>query len=203
MKSTSSRFKFHDERGFSLIELVVVLAIFVFIIDVTTIIFISVVKQQKRILVEQELLSQGSYAIEYMSRSLRGAVKDETGASCLGGAQFAGYFYLLTRYNSETLFHEGVKFITSGNVCKEFFLDGGVLQEIKSGQAPQSMISDKFTMRHAKFVLNGDKSLIGASGNDVVQPRLTLLLDIQSTAPDSEQGKIIQMTVSQRNLNEE
>ncbi|MDO8530213.1 MAG: type II secretion system protein [bacterium] len=203
MKPKSSRFNFHDQKGFSLIELVVVLAIFVFIIDVTTIIFISVVKQQKRILVEQELLSQGSYAIEYMSRSVRGAVEDETGVSCLGGAQYAGYFYLLTRYNSETQFHEGVKFITSGNVCKEFFLDGGVLKEAKSGEVAQPIISDKFIIRHAKFVINGDKSLVGASENDAVQPRLTMLLDVQSTAPDSEQGKIIQMTVSQRNLNEE
>lgn len=195
-------FKNEKSAGFTIIELVVVLAIFVIVIDATVVLFISIVKHQKRILLEQELLSQSSYAIEYISRSLRGAKKDETGV-CLqdGGTPYPGYIYLLTHYNPVSMFSEGVKFISATDDCKEFFLDGdGIFKEIKNGQPAQPLIADKFTVQYGRFVINGDGNLFGASENDPIQPRITILLGIQNNAPESQQEKIIQTTVSRRNI---
>lgn len=200
-------FKFQNPKnskksdGFTLVELVVVLVIFVIIIDVTIAIFISIIKQQKRILTEQELLNQTSYLTEYMSRSLRGAKKDTTG-SCLkdGVTTYPGYFYLLT--HPTATFYQGVKFISRTDDCKEFFLDtDGVFKEKKNSLPPQNILSSKFNIKYSRFIINGNKTLLGASEADSVQPRLTILLDVQSGSLGNQQEKIIQTTVSLRNLN--
>jgi prepilin-type N-terminal cleavage/methylation domain-containing protein len=201
-----SNFKFqisNSQRGFSLMELIVVLALFMLIIGVVVNMFISIVGAQKRILGEEELLNQVSYVQEYASRAIRSAVKDAA-ADCLtdGAQSYPGYMYLLTHYNSQLAGYEGIKFISKDNVCEEFFVDpaDGLLKESKSGSRPQNILSSKFALQYVKFVINGDSSLGGASSSDAMQPRVTMVLSVQNQtagAPD----KVFQTTVSQRNLN--
>lgn len=117
----------NNQKAFTLIELIVVMAIFLFIIGATLGIFISIIQQQKKVLAEQQFLNQISYIEEYMSKALRMATVDATG-ECLGYDN-RGYIYLLTRYNgslgSDGLFR-GIKFLSQSdnNACQEFFLDG-------------------------------------------------------------------------------
>ncbi len=189
-----------NHAGFTLVELIVVVAIFFVIIGVTFDILISTVQRQKSVLGGQELLSQTSYVMEYVSKGLRVAIKDPDG-TCLGTT---GYIYLLTHFNATSGFYEGVKFInqSDNNACQEFFLDiDGVLKQIKNGSAPQNILSDKFKVKYARFIVNSDKTLHIASSSDLIQPKITILLDIQTQTPGSQQEKIIQTTVSQRNLN--
>jgi hypothetical protein len=70
-------------KGFTLIEVMV--ASFVFLLIVGSIIGLltSVIQSQVTSLREQKSISEVSYAMEYISRSLRMAKKDETG-SCIG-----------------------------------------------------------------------------------------------------------------------
>lgn len=197
---------FKNNNGFTLIELVFVLGIFFIVIAVATDIFISMIQQQKRILKEQELLNQTSYAMEYMSKALRMAAVDSTG-NCLGTA---GHIYLLTHCNSGTLEAcQGVKFInqSDNNVCQEFFLDdianpaSPSLKEVKNGGLAQNILSDKFRVIHFKFIVNGDQSLHGASNSDLLQPRITVLFDSKTKDAQNPIEKILQTTVSPRNLN--
>lgn len=189
---------FKENKGVTLIELVVVLAVFMLIIGVTVSIFISIIQRQKSILGEQELLNQMSYVIEYMSRPIRTAQKDTTG-SCLPSS---GYIYFLTHYDSVAGSYGGIKFITKDNVCQEFFLtDNGILKEIKNGQAPQNILSGKFKIKYVRFIINGNKSLNSASQINSVQPRITMALDIQTQTSLGQREKIIQTTTSNENLN--
>ena len=191
------------KSGFTIIELIIVLAVFFVVIGGAVGIFISMIQQQRKVLSEQELLNQTTYIEEYMSRLIRAVAIDPTG-SCLGsnGVNYPGYYYLLTHYDSALGFYQGIKFISNANVCEEFFLDtDGVLKEIKDSGMPQNILSSRFTIDHARFVINGDKNLIGASNNDLIQPRVTILLDIQNQIDGAQQEKIIQTTVSQRKLN--
>ena len=103
-----------QNRGFTLIELIVVIAVFVFIIGAAIGIFLSVVQNQKKILAEQQFMNQISYAEEYMSKALRMAAVDIDG-SCLidphGSNQSnPGYIYLLTRYDTSKGLFKGIKF---------------------------------------------------------------------------------------------
>ena len=190
------------QKGFSLIELTISLTIFLTIMGIAVSLLLSTLQQQKRILAEQELLNQSVYGVEYMSTALKMAVKDPDG-SCLGSP---GGMYLLTHCSSGQAC-QGVKFINGldNNACQEFFLDTAnpaapLLKQAKSGFATQNILSDKFKIKYARFILNGDKTKLLSGSSDTVQPRITMLLDVQVQASGDTQEKVIQTTVSPRNL---
>jgi len=214
----------NSNKGFTLIELIVVMTVFLLVIGAAMGIFISIVQNQKKILSEQELLNQTSYIEEYISKALRMAQKDKTG-DCLieeDGTRHIGYIYLLTRPNIGLGAYTGIKFLNqsdldgSGNpVCQEFYLDYSgstpILKEIKTknGIVSESipLTSEKLDINSIRFGINGSNGCYGAScvngakGEDVIQPRVTIILDIQ--VRDSQPTMKIQTTVSQRNLNVE
>ena len=82
------------------------MAVFLFIIGAAIGIFLSIVQSQKRVLSEQQLLNQISYAQEHMSKALRMA-NTAIDDSCIP----KGYVYLLTRYNTNSQLFGGIKFI--------------------------------------------------------------------------------------------
>lgn len=212
-----------ESKGFTLIELVVVMAVFLFVIGASISIFISIIQHQKRILAEQELLNQTSYVIEYMSKALRMAKADKTG-DCLAddlGVSHPGYVYLLTKPDSASGFYRGIKFInqTDNNACQEFFMDNSgeisILKEnksyvpyiLQSQDKAIALLSEKIKINSIRFGLNGfDGGIRGenyVSEQDPSQPRITILLDVESGSGASKASKKIQTTVSRRNLNKQ
>ena len=210
-------------RGFTIIELIVVMAIFLSVIGAALGIFISIITNQKKVLAEQQILNQISYAEEYMSKALRMAetVKDD---NCIP----SGYVYLLTRpFNSQDkFFYRGIKFVNSSDndACQEFFLDNTtdptkpVLKELKTYPPYEQLSDDKavaltstdLKINFVRFSINGtdgssescpDPSNCGASQADSVQPKATILLNIAIAGDTSEPDRTIQATISRRNLN--
>lgn len=190
-------FNFKDSRGFSLLELVVVLTIFLIVISVTINIFISMVTNQRRALEEQELLNQTSFAFEYISSALSSAVEDPTG-DCLGAS---GRIYLLPNCPITDQACNRIKFINASdnNACQEFFLDDDPvnphLMETKNGAPAQNLLSNKLIIKYGRFIINGNKAGHYASSSDSFQPRVTFLLDVLTQSNRSE--KIIQNTIVQ------
>jgi len=214
----------NSKKGFTIIELIVVMAVFLFIIGAAIGIFISIVQNQKRILAQQQLLNQISYVEEYMSKALRMAVAAEND-NCIP----TGYIYQLTRYNGAGGFYQGIKFInpSDNDACQEFFLAGTgsandpyILKELKDntndGKAVNLVSTNlQFNQENPiRFSVNGSNgSQVGLSCDALnrcgaiaskssslqPQPRVTVLLNVK-IAGDS-QTKAIQTTVSQRNLN--
>jgi hypothetical protein len=136
-----------------------------------------------------------------MGKALRSAIRDVEG-DCLydGETSYAGNFYLATHIN-EDFSYGGIRFLDENGVCREFFIDDdNVLKEITGGQAAQYILSDTLVVNHVKFILNGRENLVAAGQLGNVQPRVTMLLAVQSPS-DAAQEKIIQTTVIQRNLN--
>ena len=190
---------FNSSKGVTLIELIIVLTVLTLILGTTISIFISSLQNQNRLLKDQELFNQASYAVEYMSRLINEAVKDGSG-SCLG-AGYSGYNYVLSHVDSLSGFYQGIKFITEDSTCQEFFLNEGAIKEVKGSASPQNILSDKFEIKYLRFIINGDKTLQGSSQNDLTQPRITIVLSIKIQGSTGQQEKIIQTTVSQRDLN--
>ena len=212
-------------KGFTLIELIVVMVIFLFVIGAAIGIFISIIKQQWAVLAEQEFLNQISYAEEHMSKALRMASAStpeiDPSGSCLSGT---GNIYLLSNRDQKSGLYKDIHFInqSDNNICQEFSLDGG-----------GNLLSADLQINYAGFVVNGgDNSCNGpgpcvVSGGGGKQPRVTILLNV--SIPGENQGngddcnpdktcqmanqacylrtnkcmptKTIQTTVSQRNLN--
>lgn len=188
-----------NKKGFTIIELIVVMAVFLLVLSTTVLIFTSIIRNQKKILTEQEILNEVSYIIEHVSKALRMAKTDD--GSCLG-LDYVNYNYKLTHQKSN--FFEGIKFVnqSDGDVCQEFYLDDAtsILYEVRNGLEPVPLTSNKFKVNYVKFIINGTSTLDGSFLQDGSQSKVTIVLDIESKSGDL-QNQHIQTTISQRNLN--
>ena len=214
--------------GYTLIELVVILAIFLFVVAAAIGIFLSIIVHQKRVLAEQQLLYQISYAEEYVSKALRMATVDIDG-SCLGGQ---GFIYLLTDYDTNTQSYRGIKFLNQSDAdeygtpaCQKIYFEKEnpdcadesllecqlVLKEIKNDSVPVNLTSTDLKINLGQFIVNAE-IIPDCSGSDpcvaasrcitqfCTQPRVTTIFDVQ--LPGEKQAiRRFQTTVSQRNLN--
>ncbi|MBZ9572492.1 prepilin-type N-terminal cleavage/methylation domain-containing protein [Patescibacteria group bacterium] len=175
-------------KGFTLIEIIVAVAIFALIVGTISGLFVSAIQSQRRILATQEILNQASYVMEYMGRALRMAKKElnTPPISCL------------SRYglNYETTAN-GLKFIDYNDVCTEFFLDAGLLKKTAEG-VTLPLTSTDLQVNSLKF------NLLGADQPpaDNLQPRVTIFLEIETkrSVPGLPPKILIQTSVSQRNL---
>ncbi|MDO8601415.1 MAG: type II secretion system protein [bacterium] len=179
------------KNGFTLIEIVVAMGIFALLMGSLSSVFVQALQGQKKTLATQEVLGQASYALDYISRAVRMARKDISG-SCLGVN--LNYSTTTSRILSgQTFSGPGIKFLNSSSTCQEFFLDSAS-STLKESQALMSPVD----LTSANLKINSfNISLIGASQNDDVQPKVTLFLDITG----KNESKIkVQTTISQRNL---
>ena len=215
----------NNGEGFTIIELIVVLAVFLFVIGAAISIFLSIIKNQKEILAEQQFLNQISYAQEYMSKALRMA-KTAENSDCIPTESI----YSLTRQNFSSGLYQGIKFInqSDNNTCQEFFLEENILKEVKGENLPVDLSSSSLKINYARFIIDGSSSYISAlncNTDSCVQPRVTILLNV--AIPNNNQSGInkicnnnsscgsnqtcingvctatrtIQTTISRRNLN--
>jgi len=211
------------KRGFTLIEMVVSIAVFLLISGAAVGIFLSIISRQKEVLSEQELLNQISYAEEYMSRALRMAKvsTSNTDTGCLG----LGAIYVLTRPDGNG-FYNGIRFLnqTDGEdvdgernaMCEEIYLNTTDFENpvlmIKKGDDPaMALTSPNMTINYIRFSVNGltgssadcpassesGLECFAATNQDEIQPRVTTLLEVEL----AERVRIFQTTISQRNLN--
>ena len=202
------------EKGFTLVELIVVMAIFLFVIGAALSIFISIIKDQRRVLAEQQFLNQVSYAEEYISKGIRMA-KAEVNENCLidsEGHDHPGYIYLLTHPHPNGQSYKGIKFInqsgisaSSDPICEEFFLDtDGVLKESQNNGSPVALTPANLQIDSVIFLINGssDSYVEQCIGTDpCVQPRVTMIMKVKIAGDNDEPMRTIQTTLSQRNLN--
>ena len=133
------------------------------------------------------------------------------------GVSYPGYNYLLTHKNLSSGFYEGIIFINQSDinqsgdpVCQEFYLDSSdpinpILKEIKDNGVEVAITSDKFMINSIKFGINGEdgsvNGAVGAAGDNNIQPRVTIFLEIQTKGDNNQSINKIQTTVSQRDLN--
>jgi len=166
-------------KGFTLIEMVVAVAIFSLLVGATASVFLSSIKNQRQGLASQEVLDQTSYVMEYMSRSLRMAKKDIVG-DCTGTAKLNYSFEIATHC---------LKFLNYNGVCQQFCLNGTRLKDENGNY----LTSDNLKVLNFEVVLSGVYQPLV----DYLQPRVTISLNIAG----QEQSSIkIQTTISQRNL---
>ena len=179
---TTPRFFKKNLGGFTLIEMMVAVSIFVFIVTAGSGIFISSLRVQRQGLASQQLLDQTSYVIEYMSRALRMAKKDLDG-DCISAK---------LNYE-ETRAGKGLAFKNYNNICQEFYWD-----DINNDQLKEVVgDTENFLTSNDLEIISFNINLSGKSQLDDIQPRVTLSLEIKG----EEQSNIkIQTTVSQRNI---
>ncbi len=176
--------KKQKNKGFTLVELLVGVAVFALVGGIASGILVSGLRAQRKSLAYQEILDQTSYLMEYISRAVSMAKKDDVGGiiNCLTGDK-VNY-----EINPST---QGIKFRNYKNECQEFYLENNQLKENKAGNI-YNLTSSGLQVTYFNI-----GPLDTWDQDDDSQPRVTLSLAIQG----KEQSKIkIQTTISQRNL---
>lgn len=193
MESIKSILK--NKKGFTLVEVLVCIALFGIISVALINVFVASIKSQSRIIYSQELLEQSSYVLEYMNSKIRMAIKDVDG-SCItiGGSTYniygGGSSIRFISYNAEI----------SDYVCREFFLENNLIKERSSTDTSSSNFGVASVIASPSFKVNSLKfSIFGDSiGN---QPRVTTLINMHKEEQDGVTSKItIQSTASKRQL---
>lgn len=180
------------KNGYSLIELLVAVGIFTIVIAAPTGFFVTSLKGQLKALSSQKLLDNTSYALEYISRSLRMAKKElstDPSTACLlqGETILYGHNYQITQGG------HGLKFINYKNECQEFFLSDGRLKDGEDYLTPEDLEIISFKIGPVE---SWDQA-------DTDQPRVTFFLEIKGgkgQRPELRPLIKIQTTISQRNL---
>jgi len=166
-------------KGFTLIELLVVTSLFGVLMTLVSGLFVTSLNTEQNILNTKRVLGEVSYASEYITRALRMAEKDHSGA-CIS----PGFTYEITGRN-------GLKFINSlrDYQCQEFYLES---QQIKTDIEGiiSNLTSDSIVVSDLDFLISG------ASESDNLQPFVTILIESYM----AKSSKVnIQTSVSQRN----
>lgn len=184
------------EKSFSLIEMIVAMAVFSLVLGSVIGIFVSAIRTQTETLAFQKILDEASYSMEYMGRAIRMAQKDY-GGSCVATAG--------TNYGDGAAPMTYIKFLNyetppEGPKCQEFGLESSRLYEKKPSPTGQSipLTSSNFQVPSINFNIMGDAVSGSPPTPDPLQPRVTISFTVQK--PDGTSKFQIQTTVSQRNL---
>ena len=179
-------------RGYTLIEVLVSVAIFGIVLAGPTGLFVLSLRNQNMSLALGETIDNTSHAVEYISRALRMARKDRIG-DCI-----------TQNYNYENPGSDTskIRFLNYQGYCLEFSLNGTQLFQRKSSDGSISnfdsgayLTSDDLELSNFQFLV------IGGSQYDNLQPRVTMIFHIAKGSAGTDLPAInVQTTVSQRNL---
>ncbi|MFH1656842.1 MAG: prepilin-type N-terminal cleavage/methylation domain-containing protein [Candidatus Nealsonbacteria bacterium] len=197
-KSSKFQVQSFKNKGFSLIEMLVVIAVFSIILSGLIGIFVSALRSQRYYLASQKLLDQTSYVMEYMSRSIRMAKKQTTDPSmpiCLT-INFTNYENPLSD-DSKIRF---IRNVQNDLKCQDFYLiNKQIKQKISTGGANfviSNLTSDDIEVTSLKFILSGQNQ----PPSDYQQPRITIFLEAEIKNINPTPKVKIQTTVSQRDI---
>ncbi|MCD6233214.1 prepilin-type N-terminal cleavage/methylation domain-containing protein [bacterium] len=191
MIGNHNQIKERAKYGFTLVELLVAMAVFSISASAIVGLFGSAVKIQMSVLERQSILDNISYSLEYMSRALRMAQKD-LGGHCIAKG-----------YNFQQLDGpSSVRFLNydGDGKCEEFLLKDGQIMVRKSSDnskdnlsSPEPLTSSRITVENLIFCLSGEEQ------GDELQPKVTIGAVLQSQKGKTQEIRV-QTTVSQRNL---
>jgi len=171
-------------KSFTLVEVLVSITIFIIVISTVLDLSVFALKIQQRNLADQYLLNQVNYTMEYISRQLRMAQRDDSGNWIAAGCS----------YEKIT---SGIKFINHNGEGEKIFLDDGQIKrgikDLSTGvETILPVTSDDFEVTYFNV------SLAGECDSDTTQPRATIAFGIKKK--NSSQTFQFQTTISQRNL---
>ena len=174
------------EQGFTLVEMLVALAVFVLIGGAAVNLVVSSIAGQRAAFADQTVVDQISSVVEYVSRAIRQANKDLTGLCIASGTNYG------IPGGGQT--GQALRFRDKEGFCREFSFNiaTSAIQERKSRVANGAVAFDAFipltsndiTIRGVWFFIQGEDQM------DNLQPRVTFFIDTQ--------GLQFQTTVSQR-----
>lgn len=179
-------------KGYTLVEILVAVAIFSIAVAGPAALFVSAVRSQQKMLIQQRGIDNISYVVEYMSRALRMAKKDDIdlgsgGKDCLNADRVN---YEVSSSGSR------IDFRNHNNVCQRFYLDSndGRLKEYKQDtDTTNNLTPEGLEIKTLLFKVSGE------SQYDNKQPRVTIMIGVAERGSNNVFMRT-QTSVSQRDL---
>jgi prepilin-type N-terminal cleavage/methylation domain-containing protein len=182
-------------KGFTLVETLVSLFIFGMMSVALVNIFVSGTNTQGRILKNQELMNQSSYALERMSKAIRMATVDATG-DCVGTA---GENYGL---GSNAIYFLSFDSKLNDYLCREFLLEDNVIKERRSADTTRASLATAQDLTATSVKVDDlTFNVTGDTVGDLYQPRVTIMVKMESNSTLLDGPYMtVQTSVSQRRL---
>ncbi len=216
---------FHTQTGFTLIEMIVSLAVFSVVITISIGALLMLIATNQKLQAEQSVLTNLSFALDSMTREIR------TGTQYLCVS--------LNNYNTPftappiSIFEEGVNLAGLGDTTEDCpagnsnnrklhgltFFEGGqsitnapdtrilyffdnqdntIYRRISGGNR-QSIVSSGIFIEDAQFYVTGSEAW-GGAGGDVLQPAVTIFIKAREKDDPTAKSFEIQTTITQRTL---
>ena len=178
---------YKNNRGVSLLELMVAMAIFSVLILLATGIFKMVVDGQRSAISAQNVQESMRYAMEKIGKEIRMA--GISNKDCLPSGSNRIFNKTTDANGNDQLF-----FKNKNGICVTYYLENNRLKTTVVGVNSDFITPAKIEVSNLKLYLADDP--IGGSN---VQPYLTMVMDVMAIGPVTTQQKMnIQMTVSSR-----
>ncbi len=173
-------------KGFTLVELMVAIILFLLTIGATTSLAVSLINQEKRSLATQGLIDNSSYFLEYGGRFLRMAQEDD--GDCIAAG---------TNYDASGV--SSIRFLDYENHCREFLLDSQEIKEKVSTDDTAANLGTAVGITAPNAEINSLSFTVSGDSIDH-QPRVTVNFSLQDKNL-TEVSMTVETTISQRNLN--
>ncbi|NCT02183.1 type II secretion system protein [Candidatus Parcubacteria bacterium] len=215
--------KYHHafpQTGFTLIEMIVALAVFSVVVTMSMGALLTLVGTNQQLQAEQSVMTNLSFALDSMTREIRTGIRYYCGGTANRNGSVSGYQLFRDNQDLNGMDEEtrdcsdgrdtspiqGVAFIEGGKSVTGvegtrivYFFDEGEhkLYRRVSNDEAQSIVSSGIYINNAEFYVTGSEPL---EEGEETQAAVTIFIEAQD--PDDVTGKLhqIQTTITQRTL---
>lgn len=213
----------YTQSGFSLVELIVAMAVFTIVITITIGALLMLVGTNQQLQGQQSMMTNLSFALDSMTREIRTGTNyycEERASYAAGGPNNL----FDTGNNIDTILSsndvadcagsrgggsklKGIAFIEGGQSITGnpgsrilYFYDedeGKIFRKV-ANEKPQSIVSSGIYIENAEFFVTGTDPLKVAT--DVYQATVTVVIEAKESSDSTADPKVVQTTITQRTL---
>ncbi|MDB5190225.1 MAG: putative Type pilus pilin [Parcubacteria group bacterium] len=175
-----STLRIQGKRGFTLVELIVSIGLFIIVLTIVASAYLSLISLNRKARATNDLVSNLSYVVEAMSRTIRTGTNYQCGG--LGGT------------NCATFGNSTFSFTDDQTRPVTFSLAGGAINQSIAFGTPDILTDPRITITNLKFYVQG------VGSGDQMQPRVLFTMSGTIT-PDANSAAIsftIESSATQR-----
>ncbi len=183
-----------NASGFTLVEMMVSLALFTIVSTVTVGALLSLIGGNQRLVKQQTLTSSAIFSLDNMTREIRTGNYYYCGSNSI--SRPAGTVLDCANGDTEMSFIESSARSTSGGRVAYYFSRNSLYRKIGTDPEEKILPDDVRLTTDSRFYVTGTPTL--TNGGNVEQPTVTVIMVIEGTEETAE--ITLQTTITQRSL---
>jgi len=205
-----STFKYYNNSGFTLIEMLVSLALYTVVVTIAVGSLLMLISGSGRGQAEQSVMTTLTFALDSMTREIRTGTQyycRSYGNSAFDNQESISTTQDCSAGDGTTMspFHgvsfvEGGNSITAGDTRIAYYYDRNnqnIMRKVGNRTA-ESIVSDTIIINRADFFVTGTAPQ--SAGGDTEQPTVTIVIEATDRDEPQVQPFVVQTTITQREL---